>query len=318
MTTYYDVFNGDADGICALHQLRLVQPRAAELVTGVKRDIALLQRITPQSGDEVTVLDISLARNADALQRLLTSGARCEYFDHHFPGEIPAHANFIAHIDTATDVCTSLLVNRHLNDAHKAWAVVAAFGDGMDAAARSTAASLDLADNKLAQLQALGEAINYNAYGDSVEDLNYPPADLYRAISDYPDPFDFLSGEPIVEVLSEARADDLYRASEIQPEVETAAGAIYILPDAAWSRRVSGTFGNDVAHSNPARAHAVMTRADNGYRISVRAARDHSYGADALARQFGGGGREGAAGIDLLPATDFDRFVKAFSTHFAH
>ena len=40
---YYDVFNGDADGICALHQLRLAEPRpTAELVTGVKRDIRLL------------------------------------------------------------------------------------------------------------------------------------------------------------------------------------------------------------------------------------------------------------------------------------
>jgi len=34
---YYDVFNGDADGICALHQLRLAEPREATLVTGVKR-----------------------------------------------------------------------------------------------------------------------------------------------------------------------------------------------------------------------------------------------------------------------------------------
>jgi hypothetical protein len=41
----YDVFNGDADGICALHQLRLANPRDAVLLTGVKRDIALLQRV---------------------------------------------------------------------------------------------------------------------------------------------------------------------------------------------------------------------------------------------------------------------------------
>ncbi|RUM38930.1 MAG: acetyltransferase, partial [Desulfobulbus sp.] len=40
----YDVFNGDADGICALHQLRLHDPRPdAHLVTGVKRDICLLE-----------------------------------------------------------------------------------------------------------------------------------------------------------------------------------------------------------------------------------------------------------------------------------
>ena len=39
-----DVFNGDADGLCALRQLRLAEPAASELVTGVKRDIALLER----------------------------------------------------------------------------------------------------------------------------------------------------------------------------------------------------------------------------------------------------------------------------------
>jgi hypothetical protein len=53
----YDVFNGDADGICALQQLRLQTPREATLISGLKRDIDLLQRVEPQSGDHITVLD---------------------------------------------------------------------------------------------------------------------------------------------------------------------------------------------------------------------------------------------------------------------
>ena len=57
---YFDVFNGDADGICSLQQLRLAEPRESALVTGVKRDIALLKRVQAESGDEVTVLDVSL------------------------------------------------------------------------------------------------------------------------------------------------------------------------------------------------------------------------------------------------------------------
>ena len=32
----YDVFNGDADGICALLQLRKVEPLDSHLITGVK------------------------------------------------------------------------------------------------------------------------------------------------------------------------------------------------------------------------------------------------------------------------------------------
>jgi hypothetical protein len=67
MTKSYDIFNGDADGLCALHQLRLAAPRAAELVTGVKRDVKLLQHVAAGPGDELTVLDVSMKSNAAAL-----------------------------------------------------------------------------------------------------------------------------------------------------------------------------------------------------------------------------------------------------------
>ena len=42
----YDVFNGDADGICALLQLRLAAPADSTLITGVKRDIDLLKPVS--------------------------------------------------------------------------------------------------------------------------------------------------------------------------------------------------------------------------------------------------------------------------------
>src|SRR5471032_1390125 len=171
MTVFYDVFNGDADGICALHQLRLAAPCASVLVTGAKRDIALLDRIDVQAGDTVTVLDISLARNAVALKQLLERGAMCRYFDHHFAGEIPAHPHLETYIDTAPGVCTSLLVDRYLEGRERVWAVVAAFGDNLAASALGAAATLSLNELQLAQLQELGECINYNAYGDSVDDL---------------------------------------------------------------------------------------------------------------------------------------------------
>ncbi|RMF08533.1 MAG: acetyltransferase, partial [Alphaproteobacteria bacterium] len=107
----FDVFNGDADGICALHQLRLAEPREAELVTGVKRDIALLGRVEAGKGDRVTALDVSLDKNRGDLIRLLEAGASITYFDHHYAGEIPDSGLLDAHIDTAADTCTSLLVN---------------------------------------------------------------------------------------------------------------------------------------------------------------------------------------------------------------
>src|SRR3989339_228189 len=95
---YYDIFNGDADGICALHQLRLAEPRDATLVTGVKRDIKLLDRIAGEKNAAITVCDISMEQNQEALQNLL---ATCTvlYIDHHHAGEIPESPNLEAHID---------------------------------------------------------------------------------------------------------------------------------------------------------------------------------------------------------------------------
>ena len=317
MTVFYDVFNGDADGICALHQLRLAEPRASVLVTGVKRDIALLERVEAQAGDEITVLDVSLERNAAALQEQLARGATCRYFDHHFPGVMPSHPRLKAYIDTAPDICTSLLVDRYLDGRQRVWAVVAAFGDNLAGPARRAAASLNLTEQQLAQLQELGDCINYNAYGDSVDDLNYHPADLYLTLSRYADPFEFVISEPVFDILRSGRADDLFRAGELAPEFATPRCALYMLPDAAWSRRVSGSFGNQLAIEHPGRAHAVLTHGNGGYRVSVRAALERPRGADALCRQFeSGGGRQAAAGIDWLPAGDFARFAAAFRQAF--
>ncbi len=317
MTVFYDVFNGDADGICALHQLRLTEPRASVLVTGVKRDIALLERVEAQAGDEITVLDVSLARNAAALHKQLARGATCRYFDHHYPGDIPAHPRLKTCIDTAPDICTSLLVDRYLDGRQRVWAVVAAYGDNLAQSARRAAASLDLGEGQLEQLRELGECINYNAYGESGDDLNYHPADLYATLSRYADPFYFIAGEPVFEILRTARADDLFRAREIAPELALPQCALYVLPDAAWSRRVGGSFGNLLAGEYPARAHAVLNRRNAGYRVSVRAPLERPQGADALCRRFeSGGGRQSAAGIDFLPEAEYGRFTTAFQQAF--
>src|SRR5688572_21602301 len=144
MTKSYDIFNGDADGLCALHQLRLAAPRAAELVTGVKRDVKLLQRVAAGPGDELTVLDISMKSNAAALAAVLERGARVTWFDHHVAGDIPQNSGLEAHIDTSPTVCTSLIVDRHLNGAHRLWAVVAAFGDNLVSSAVAAAQPLKL------------------------------------------------------------------------------------------------------------------------------------------------------------------------------
>lgn len=113
----FDVFNGDADGICALLQLRFAEPRDAQLVTGVKRDIDLLKKVQPQSGDRITVLDVSLDKNRDDLERVLACGAQVFYVDHHFAGKVPASASLKSLINEAPDVCTSVLINHYLRGA---------------------------------------------------------------------------------------------------------------------------------------------------------------------------------------------------------
>jgi hypothetical protein len=314
---FYDIFNGDADGLCALQQLRLDDPRASVLVTGVKRDVQLLDRVNAAAGDELTVLDVSLRSNAAGLRRALEAGARCRYFDHHSAGEIPRHPNLSAHIDTAPDTCTSLIVDRHLGGRHRAWAVVAAFGDNLAGPARRAAEGLDLDEAGLERLRELGEFINYNAYGETVDDLHYHPADLFETLSHYRDPEDFISGEPVYEVLRAALADDYSRAGGLVPQAAGTAAAIYVMPDAAWSRRIHGFFANQLARRSPKRAHALLVSRAGGYTVSVRAPVDNPRGADALCLKFEtGGGRQGAAGINQLPEADYSRFAAEFNRAF--
>lgn len=311
----FDVFNGDADGICALHQLRLADPADdATLVTGVKREIDLLRRVDAGAGDQVTVLDVSFDKNRDDVMRLLEAGAAVRYFDHHFAGDIPKHAALQVHIDTAADVCTSLLVDAHLDGRFRPWAVAAAFGDNLHDAAQRAAEPLALSPAQVDSLKELGTCLNYNGYGASLEDLFFAPDALYRSLRPYADPFAFIAEEPSYQTLRDGFFSDMARAEALHAETEGDGFAVYMMPDAKWSRRVSGVFGNALARRFPERAHAMITAmADGSFRISVRAPKAHPEGADDLCREFPtGGGRKAAAGINALPADQYDAFVARF------
>ena len=309
---YIDVFNGDADGICALHQLRLADPLESELVTGLKRDIALLERVEAGDGDVVTVLDVSLDRNRTPLMRLLERGAVVRYFDHHFAGPIPQHPNLDLMIDASGAACTSALVDRHLWGRYRPWAVVGAFGDGLPEVARSLAQSLNLDAHVLDTLRDLGETLNYNAYGETPLDVILPPIDLYRAIREYEDPFDLLRDEPLIAQMSYEREADLDRALATGPVVRLAAFDAFLLPDEAWSRRVSGTFANRLALDDPQRTHVVLTPNGEGYVVSVRSPEGSVPSAVEFCRRYpGGGGRVNAAGIDGIPVDTLQPFLDA-------
>lgn len=311
---FFDVFNGDADGLCALQQLRLAEPRDATLITGIKRDIALLGRV-PCIGDAcVTVLDVSLDRNRDALLALLQCGAQVDYFDHHYAGDVPLHAGLRAHLSGDAQVCTSMLVDRFLGGAHRAWAVAGAYGDNLCETAGRLAASLAEPAARIGALRELGECLNYNAYGDSEADLFIAPADLYRRMRRHADPWRFMEQEPVLAEIRDGRARDLAMAQQLRPWTVFAHGVVYMLPDAQWSRRVRGAWGNQLASEAPGCAHALLTPDARGaYVVSVRAPLNDLRGAEQLCRRFPtGGGRAGAAGIDRLEPQRLDEFVQAF------
>jgi len=310
---YIDVFNGDADGICALHQLRLDEPLDSTLVTGLKRHIELVKTVKAAAGDVVTVLDISLDRNRKGLDDLLARGARVRYFDHHYAGKVPTHRNLVAVIDESGAACTSGLVDRHLNGRHRIWAIVGAFGDGFEEAAMALARALEVDAKRLETLRELGAALNYNAYGETEADVMVNPAALYRIVSNYADPFELFAREPLIAHLCQERAADLRRALKVKLR-EARATTACLLPDEAWSRRVSGTLANRLALDDPHRAHAVITpRVAGGFVVSVRSAHGRGPSAVEFCRRFPtGGGRRAAAGVDVLPEAQLNDFLEAF------
>ena len=317
---YIDVFNGDADGICALTQLHLDHPREARLVTGVKRDIELLDQVEARSGDRITVLDVSLDKNRDALKRALAAGAEVLYVDHHFAGEIPQSERLTAIINEAPDVCTSLLVNGHLKNRHLAWAVVGAFGDNLKASAELMAKHLDISESQVRLLEDLGTYMNYNGYGERIEDLHFTPETLFRLVSVHASPFDFINeGREHFEKLADGYATDMSLAAAMKPlPASSDRAALFVLPDEPWARRVSGVYSNDLTNLHPDRAHAVRTeKASGSYLVSVRAPLNRKKGADELCRQFAtGGGRAAAAGINDLPGDQLAEFARRFTLQY--
>jgi hypothetical protein len=315
----YDIFNGDADGICALLQLRKAEPRDAVLVTGVKRDINLLARVEAVSGDRLTVLDVSMDKNHLALQSALAAGAEVFYVDHHFPGNIPEHPALQSIINESADVCTAALVNGYLRGAYLDWAVTGAFGDNLYETAYRLAKDLRISTEGLSDLARLGTYINYNGYGPAIEDLHFDPELLYRRLAAADGPRDFIASSQEFVQLSDGYQQDMALAAALKPAHATEATAVYMLPNTAWARRVSGVFSNDLATDNPDRGHAVLTEKESGhYLVSVRAPLANKQGAAQLCMQFPtGGGRAAAAGINDLSPVHLTDFIAAFERAYA-
>ncbi|KAI9020518.1 hypothetical protein DFJ74DRAFT_707563 [Hyaloraphidium curvatum] len=330
MSSHVDIFNGDADGICSLVQIRLAEPlpegngpNQHRIVTGVKRDIELVEKAALKPGDVATVLDISMDKNKKPLLEALAAGCRVLYIDHHFAGPIPEDPNLTHRIDESPEWNTALLTNAHLGGKFPLWAAVGAFGDNVPEPARRLAKENGLTDEQTDLLERLGTYMNYNGYGPSEDDLHFTPAELYRLTSRYKNPLEFVSREPeVFAKLEGGYNDDMAKASSLQPVKATASAAVIMLPDEKWARRVSGVYSNDLVNLYPHRAHAVISpNPSGGYLVSVRAPLDRiktAPPAHELVRKFPtGGGRAAAAGINNLPESMLDSFVDTFIAYYS-
>jgi hypothetical protein len=315
-----DVFNGDADGLCALVQLRLHAPRPdARLVTGVKRDIRLLDRLAGVVDSEITVLDISLDRNRDDLERLLAAGNRVLYIDHHYSGDLPASSRLDARIDPSPDLCTALLVDRMLAGQYSSWAIAGAFGDNLDEVASTHGEEIGLDADATRSLHEVGLLLNYNGYGSSLSDLFVHPADLFTEALRFADPLVFYRDSSLLQRIRRGYHDDMEQVADLRPMRTGPTARVFQLPEANWARRVVGVFSNQIARDQPEMAHAVLTaNQDTSWQVSVRAPLATRQGADVLCRQFPtGGGRAGAAGINRLAPQDLEMFLSRFFQHFS-
>ena len=317
--TNYDVFNGDTDGIFAWHQLRLTHPRDAEIVTGVKRDVNLASKVNAEEGDLVTIMDVSHAKNRKDVQRILDSGAIIEYFDHHDPKELIEHPNITYHINTEPNISTGLIVNSHVNGQNRLWSIATAFGDNHLDLAMNMAKSESLSDEQVLILKQIGLVVNYNSYGQTIEDLFYSPEEIAEAARACgSDIFKFLEQGDIFSTLLENFNADMSSAVCQEPFSISENGVIYTLPNEAWTHRIMGSFSNHLVSTNKNLACAIaVLNSDGTYRISVRSSIDNPHGAGNLCGNFGGGGREKAGGINNLPASDMNTFKEEFDKVFS-
>jgi hypothetical protein len=204
-------------------------------------------------------------------------------------------------------------MDRHLDGAFRRWAIVGAYGDNLTREAEALGERSGLATAQRAELRRLGVAINYNAYGSSLQDVHIAPAELYRIMARHVDPLQMVDQEPVVAHLDACLRADLALALTVVPAWQREHASVRVLPDVAWSRRIMGSLAHDLVRARPGQAQAVLCPTASGdYAVSVRAPLHAPRGADDFCARFGGSGRAAAAGIDRLAAADLPRFIEAF------
>jgi hypothetical protein len=109
------------------------------------------------------------------------------------------------------------------------------------------------------------------------------------------------------------------QAANLEPEVATPRLRVYVLPNEAWSRRISGTMANDLIRQRPDVSLALLVpNTASCYLVTVRVSPNGPRRADEFCLEFkSGGGRATAAGINHLPREGLADFVRRFQESFS-
>ena len=277
-------YNGDADGICSMVQWGLVYGIEGHRVTGVKRDIELLERVNPNPDDQIIVMDISLARNHARAVELSSQGFDITWFDHHLAGE-PIDG-ITTNVDTSANVCTARIVEKFLG-VESDWAQVALHGDGLSV------------HSSKPEFKELGELLNYNGYGADLSDLHFHPDDLLLLCLQAKTPQNFMETQAFM-TLKNGFESDLSNAKNIELN-----NGYYLLPNEAWARRVVGVMAHRINESGDG-PHVIAIDKGETLQVSIRG----TEGIGELCKMFGGGGRATAGGIDALPKSEITALMK--------
>ena len=127
-----------------------------------------------------------------------------------------------------------------------------------------------------------------------------------------------VSGMKTTTALRHACADDLKQAMALPIENVGNNAVVVFMPEAAWSRRIAGTFANALSRRHPDRTVALLVRGGAGYQVNLRAPEHGGSAVHLLARQFeSGNGRARSAGIQFLPEADVARLFALLRHPFA-
>ena len=312
---YYDFFNGDADGMISTHVYRTFIPKDSIKFTGVKRDIKLLRHATTITDSMLTVFDISLKSNDDYVERALQHNNHIRWFDHHDLGDIDFGKRLQTNIDTDPNCCTAIIIDRYTDGLYRPWTIAAAFGDNLHQQAEEM--NPNMSKERMDTLRIIGETLNYSGYGNSEDDLVCHPMETYKDMSQYRNPFNYFRRSRLFHAIREQMLADEEQLSRSEVMFDEEFGTVVRLPGGLASARYSGIYSNSLAMSEPDKAFAIITTSGEDFKVSIRAPINRPTGAVTVANQFPtGGGREKAAGINVLPVDKIHEFYSKFKEVF--